>query len=150
MRYIIFLIFATLLSAKDEIEISAKNFVANEKDGISIFSGDVVILRGQDKLSSQELKIYFDKDKKPTKYEAIGEVKIDIEITKKRYLGSANRAEYDVLNDLYIFQGDSEISQKESENRVIGEKIVVDRKSGKIRVDGKDDKPVKFIFSIEE
>jgi len=150
MRYIIFLLLSLTLFAKDAIEISAKNFSADEKRGISSFSGDVKVTRGSDILTSKELKVYFDAEKKPLKYEALGGVFMKITIEGKQYQGEAKEAVYDAKNNSYLLEGDAHIKELGSKNLVVGEKISVDRKNGKISVDGKNNEPVKFIFTIDE
>lgn len=150
MKYIIFLLFSLTLFAQDAIEISAQNFSADEKIGISSFSGDVKVTRGDDLLKSRELKVYFDTEKKPLKYEAIGNVFMEITIEGKKYQGEAKKALYDAKNNSYLLEGDAHIKELGSSNLVVGEKISVDRKNGKISVVGKSNEPVKFIFTIDE
>ena len=81
MKYLIgTLLCSTLLLAQSEtLVIDAQNFEADDKKGISIFTGNVKIKMGEDKLNAEKVDVYFTTDKNnakvPLKYEAVCAVK---------------------------------------------------------------------------
>lgn len=150
IKKIIFLILPIFLFAEN-IEITSKNFEADEKKLISIFTGSVHIKKGKDKINSQKLIIYFDKNKKPIKYEAINSVTFKITLdNNKTYEGKAQKIIYIPKKLRYIFQKDVYILQKPDMRKIYGEKVIVDRRTGQANVQGNENKPVKFIFKIDE
>lgn len=150
IKKILFLLLPIFLSA-ETVEITSKNFEANEKKLISIFTGNVHVKKGKDRINSQKLIIYFNKDKKPTKYEAIKNVTFKVVLdNNKTYEGRAQKVIY-IPNELkYIFQKDVFILQKPEMRKIYGKKVVVDRVSGEAMVEGDEKKPVKFVFKIDE
>ena len=78
MKYLIgTLLCSTILFAQSEtLVIDAQDFQADDKKGISIFTGNVKMKMGQDKLNADKVDVYFttskDNAKVPLKYEATG------------------------------------------------------------------------------
>ena len=62
MKYLIgTLLCSTILFAQSEtLVIDALDFQADDKKGISIFTGDVKIKMGQDKLNAQRVDVFFE------------------------------------------------------------------------------------------
>jgi lipopolysaccharide transport protein LptA len=122
-----------------------------KKNMVSSFVGNVVFTKGEDKITTQKMVVKFDKNKKPLSYEAIG--KSDIKITlpnKKTFLGSAKSIKFDVENNIMTLQDNVKINQSDNTNTILGEKVKIDKSSGKINIQGKANKPVEFIFKINE
>ncbi|WP_281951067.1 lipopolysaccharide transport periplasmic protein LptA [Nitrosophilus kaiyonis] len=152
MKKIALLMILFLMSAlAEDIEITSKNFEADEKKLISIFTKDVHIKKGKDKIDAQKVIVYFDKKRKPVKYEAIKNVKFFIVLdNNKTYEGKAQKIIYLPNSKEYIFEKDVFIVQMPDQRKIYGEKIVVNKSSGKAKVEGSETKPVKFIFKVEE
>ena len=97
MRYFIgTLICSTILFAQTEtLTIDAQNFEADDKKGVSVFTGNVKITMEQDRLNAQRVDVYFttDKDNKkiPLKYEATGKADFEIVTTDKHYFGNGDK-----------------------------------------------------------
>ena len=73
---------------ENEIRIEANIFEANEKERISIFSGNVRIYKGTDEINSSTVKISFDDNNQPSKYEFIDKVFFNIHIKENmQYIG---------------------------------------------------------------
>ncbi len=144
-----FLVSLSLFAA--DVEITSKAFEADEKKLISIFTGDVDIKKGKDRIKAQKVIVYFDKDRKPIKYEAFKNVTFKIVLDdNKSYEGKAQKIVYLPSKLEYILEKDVFILQKPEMRKIYGEKIVVNRLTGQASVKGDKDKPVKFIFKIEE
>ena len=69
MKYLIgTLLCSTILFAQTEtLVIDAQNFEADDKKGISTFTGNVKIKMGQDKLNAEKVDVYFTTDKDKAK-----------------------------------------------------------------------------------
>ena len=145
------LMMSLIAVAGEVVEITSMNFEANEKKLISVFSGNVFVKKGKDTIKAQKLIVKFDSDKKPQKYEAVGNVKFKIMMDQnKTYEGKAGKIIYFPKKAKYIFQKDVYVVQLPEMRKIYGEKIIVDKSSGQAIVTGKKNKPVKFIFKIEE
>ena len=146
----LFLSFGLLFSS-EQVEITADHFEANEAKKITKFIGNVSMVKGVDKLKASKVYVYFDTHKKPMKYEAVGNVKFTITIDNgNRYKGESGRLVYTPKTEVYELYENVKLFDIELDRVLIGEKVFVDKQSGKAKVDGNKKKPVKFIFTIEK
>jgi len=149
------LVCSTLLLAQtQQLVIDAQNFEANDKKGISTFSGNVKIQMGKDKLNAQKVDIYFvtkkeSSGKTPSKYIATGNVDFEIITDVKHYLGKGNKVIYSPLKQEYTILGNGFLQEKNDDRKIYGEEIYVNQLSGEAKVSGSDNKPVRFIINIE-
>ena len=151
LKVIILLIFSLSISNAIKLEITANNFEADEIKGISKFIGNVNIIKGQDNIKSENLIVYFGKDKKPYKYEADINASFRVSLDKdKVFKGKANSIVYLPNKQEYLLIGDAYIEDISTNKKIIGDKILLNTKDGKAQVFGNEKKPVKFIFTIEE
>ncbi len=132
-----------------QVEVSADKFTGNESGGFGKFLGNVIVTKGNDTLKSDKLIISFNKKRKPTKYEASGNASIKVFIDKKEYVGRGDSLIYDPIENIYTISGNAFFEERTSNKKVYGEKIVVNQKNGKYDVTSKKNKPVKFIFEVE-
>ena len=146
---ILFFIYLNIAMA-DRIEVKALNFYADENAGKSVLSGDVVVKRDKDILSSDELVIFMDKSRKPTRYEAKKNAQFNISLKGKNYKGSGDKFIYIVDKDIYEIMGNAFIHELESDKKLYGDRIIVDRKANVYRVESRDNKPARFIFELEK
>ena len=141
----------SMLIASNRVEITADRFEASDKNKVTKFIGNVHMIKGIDELNASKVFVYFDAKKKPVKYEAIGSVKFIITMNDgKRYKGQSERLIYIPKTEIYELYENVKLFDIEAVRTLIGEKIFVDKRSGKARVEGSKEKPVKFIFTIEE
>lgn len=135
-----------------EVEITSNRFEGDDKSGVSKFSGNVKVVRGGDVITSDMLFVYFDRERKPYKFEAIGSAKFELkEGEQKSYRGSANKIVYLPNQKEYILEGDSYVEYIEERRKVYGEHIVVNDLTKKATVVGKEGgRPAKFIFFVED
>ena len=133
---------------ENEVRIEANIFEANEKEKLSIFSGDVKIFKGRDEINSSTVKIYFDKDNQPKKYEFIDNVSFKIHIKQNStYMGKANRVYLFPKSEKYIFSDSVMITEIETGRRIEGDKVSLDGVSGSARIIG-GNKPVIMSFKL--
>jgi len=139
------------LQKNGELEIVSDKFSADGIKGRSTFSGNVSVKRGTDFIKSDTLEVFFDNKNKPEVFSASGGVTFDIELEKgTMYKGKAKSITYDAKKGIYTLNGDVEIVESKNNNRISGENIVLDKNNKKADVTSKENKPVKFIFNINE
>ena len=155
MKYLIgTLICSTLLLAQSEtLIIDAQNFEADDKKGISIFTGNVKIKMGEDKLNAEKVDVYFTTDKNnakvPLKYEATGKADFEIITKEKHYIGNGDKVIYSPQKEEYTILGNGFLQEKNDNRKVYGDTIYVNQLTGEARVKGSEQKPVKFIINVE-
>ena len=155
MRYLIgTLICSTFLFAQSEtLVIDAQNFEADDKKGISTFTGNVKIKMGQDTLNAQKVDIYFTTDKNnskvPLKYEATGKADFEIVTKDKHYLGNGDKVIYSPQKEEYTILGNGYIEEKNDNRKIYGDTIYINQLSGEARVKGSEQKPVRFIINVD-
>jgi len=157
MKYFIILLFLISFSFAQESQkliIDAKNFETDDKKGISVFTGNVKLTLGTDKLSANKLEVYVNTNtssnsKKPFRYVAIGEVKFDINSNGKHYTGNGNKVIYNPIKQEYIVMGKGYIKETVEEREIYADKIFINQLTGSAKVSGSDEKPVRFILNID-
>ena len=155
MKYLIgTLLCSTILFAQSEtLVIDALDFQADDKKGISIFTGDVKIKMGQDKLNAQRVDVFFETNKNnakvPIKYEATGKADFEIVTKDKHYIGNGDKIIYSPKKEEYTIIGNGFLQEKNDDRKIYGETIFVNQLSGEAKVKGSQNKPVRFILNVE-
>ncbi|EIP3022251.1 LptA/OstA family protein [Campylobacter jejuni] len=149
-RQIILLLACVSVTWATQIEVKALNFYSDENKGESILSGNVEVIRGDDILNSEKLIIYTDKNRKPIRYEAMQNARFKIVLKGKTYKGSGDKFIYNVNKDTYEINGHAYINELGSNQKLFGDKIIVDRKANIYRVESKDQKPARFVFDLKD
>ena len=155
-KYLIGTLFcSTLLFAQSEtLIIDAQDFQADDKKGISIFTGNVKIKMGEDKLNAQRVDVFFETDKKtnnktPLRYEATGKADFEIVTKDKHYVGNGDKIIYSPQKEEYTIFGNGFIHEKNDDRKVYGDTIFVNQLTGEAKVKGSEQKPVKFIINVD-
>jgi len=143
-----------LLAQTQQLTIDAKNFEADDKKGISIFTGDVKIKMGKDKLNAQKVEVFFiskngSTNKIPSKYIASGKVDFEIVTDLKHYIGNGDKIIYSPIKQEYTVLGNGFLQEKNDDRKIYGDKIYVNQLTGEAKVNGSDNKPVRFIINID-
>lgn len=155
MKYLIGAILcATILLAQSEtLVIDAQDFQADDKKGVSIFTGNVKIKMGDDKLNANRVDVYFTTDKNnakvPLKYEATGNADFEIFTADKHYIGNGDKIIYSPQKEEYTILGNGFLQEKNDDRKVYGETIYVNQLSGEARVKGSETKPVRFMINVD-
>ena len=103
MRIILIILIGQLIFA-NELRIKAKSFESDQKTGISVFSGDVNIIKGFDELNASKVTVYADENNKPIKFTANGNVSFKLKTqTGENYSGVSQKAIYKPLTKEYFF-----------------------------------------------
>jgi lipopolysaccharide export system protein LptA len=150
VKFLLALCFILITLHAANVEVVANKFYADETKQISIFSGDVVVTKEKDRLSANKVTIHFDKKKQPLKYVAQGDAKVDMYMNAKKYFASADTMIYNPIKDEYELIGNAFLHEISTDKKVYGDKIFVNQISGRYEVDSKGNKPVKFIFKVED
>ncbi len=143
-----------VLAQTQQLIVDAQNFEANDKKGISTFTGNVKIKMDKDKLNAQKVEIFFvnkkgSTSKIPSKYIATGKVDFEIVTAAKHYIGNGDKIIYSPIKQEYTVLGNGFLQEKNDNRKIYGDKIYVNQLSGEAKVNGSDNKPVKFIINIE-
>jgi len=156
MKYLIGTILCSsiLFAQTETLIIDAQDFQADDKKGISIFTGDVKIKMGQDKLNAQRVDVYFTTDKQtnkkiPLKYEATGRADFEIYTKDKHYLGNGDKIIYSPQKEEYTIIGNGFLQEQTEDRKVYGDTIYVNQISGEAKVKGSENKPVRFIINVD-
>ncbi|MRI83259.1 MAG: lipopolysaccharide transport periplasmic protein LptA [Nitratiruptor sp.] len=150
MRWLLPLLLALLpLVAAQEVQIKAKRLEADQKRMVTKFLGGVLFRQGRDVIRADTAYIYFNKAKKPVKFVVVGNVRFELFRKGKHYKGSAKELIYYPLKKEYLLRGNVHITQYPDERKIIAHKVILDLRSGNLRVEGSEEKPVELIFKIE-
>ena len=140
----------TLLSAQ-ELKVKANSFTSDQNTGISVFSGNVNIIKANDELNASKVTIYVNKEKKPIKFVAVGNVSFSI--TSKNggvYKGVAGKAIYLPSKKEYYFYENVHLQQLNDKKEILGDEVVLKTTDGKAYAKGLNKEPVIMIFNIDE
>ncbi|MBU0720592.1 lipopolysaccharide transport periplasmic protein LptA [bacterium] len=152
MKFLIFLtciVTSSLLS--QELKIKANLFNTDEKAGISVFEGDVNIIKGADELNATKVTIYTDDKHQPTKFTASGDVSFFIQTQKgATYKGKAQKVIYIPQAKEYHFFKNVHLEQVNDKKEIIGEEVVLKTIEGKAYAKGAKKDPVIMIFKMKE
>jgi lipopolysaccharide export system protein LptA len=113
--------------------------------------GDVNILKGADELNASKVTIFVNKEKKPTKFVADGNVSFSITSKKGTvYKGVAGRAIYLPNKKEYYFYDNVHLQQLNEKKEIMGDEVVLKTIDGKAYAKGMKKEPVIMIFNIDE
>lgn len=140
---------ATLFS--QELQVKAKLFNADQKVGISVFEGDVNIIRGSDELNASKVTIYTNANQEPTKFVAEGDASFNIKTLEgATYKGKAQKVVYLPQEKEYHFFKEVHLRQVNEKKEIIGEEVVLKTIEGKAYAKGAEKEPVIMIFNMPD
>ncbi|WP_310441478.1 lipopolysaccharide transport periplasmic protein LptA [Sulfurimonas sp.] len=140
---------ATLFS--QELQVKAKLFNADQKAGISVFEGNVNIIRGSDELNASKVTIYTNSKQEPTKFIAEGDASFNIQTLEGAvYTGKAQKVVYLPQEKEYHFFKEVHLKQINEKKEIIGEEVVLKTIEGKAYAKGAEKEPVIMIFNMPE
>ena len=151
MRFFILILAFLLPLIADEIVIDAQELNEKEKSKVTQLKGNVQITRLHDKLNCDEAYIFLDKNNKPTKMQALGNVKFWLTLENNRKIqGKANELLYFPNTQEYQIIGSAFVEEPAKKNEVKGEKIIIRYKEGYINIVGDDKAPARLIFKLDK
>lgn len=142
---------ALFAEESNTLEVSALHFSADEKSGIIELTDSVAIKKGKDELYAPKVVINIDKNRTPLKYSAFGGVDFAITTNDNRLLkGRADEIVYDPKSGEYRLKGNAKVNEDNKINSVVGEEIVINNSIGFVNITGRQGKPAKLIFQMEQ
>ena len=147
--YICVFLVSSLIS--QELKVKSDSFQGDQKKGISVFTGDVKITMGGDRLQADKVIIYTDSQNQPTKFQADGNSAFSIMIEDGSiYNGKAGRIVYLPNKKEYRFFKNVHLKQTNDKKEIIGEEVVLSTINGKAYAKGAKNEPVIMIFNIAD
>lgn len=151
MRLLLFCtVFLTMLYA-EELKIKAKTFNGDQKNGISIFEGNVNMIKGGDELNASKVTVYTDTNQKPTKFVAEGNASYRmVTVDGDVYVGKSQKVVYLPNTKEYYFYTDVHLKQINDKKEIIGDEVILKSLENKAFAKGEESKPVIMIFNVPE
>ncbi len=151
MKYFLILIIAALALWSEQLKVVSENFQGDQQKGVSVFTGNVKVNKGHDELNASKVTIYTDKDRKPVKYVAEGDVSFYLVTEDKQYYrGKSQRAIYLPNESEYQFYTNVDLIRIDDFRRVKGDKVVVNTIHGAASAKSGNNEPVVMIFTMED
>ena len=148
--YLLVFINLTIFLYASEVNIQADHFYANDISKVAYFEGNAKIKQGVNEFNASKIVVHFNNQKKATKYEASGDVKFDIIEKGIHYKGQAEQITYLPNSSKYHFLGNVILKDLTNNRKIEAQVISLDLKTGLADIKGKEKKPVRFIFEIED
>jgi lipopolysaccharide export system protein LptA len=144
-------VFLALSLFSEELKVKAKSFNADQKTGVSVFRGDVNVVKGYDELNASKVTIYTDSEQKPTKFIAEGDASFSIKTLEGSiYKGKAQKVIYLPNKKEYYFYKNVHLKQIDEKKEIIGEEVVLKTIDGKAYAKGAEKEPVIMIFNMPD
>ena len=135
----------------DQLKIKAIKFYGDEQKGVSVFTGKVNVQKGSDELNASKVTVYFDANKKPTKFVAIGDVSFVMTSEDNiTYFGDSQKAIYFPNKKQYNFYTNVHLRQMGNGKVVEGDEVILNLLENKAYATGHEKKPVFMIFEVQE
>lgn len=155
MKVFLILVFSICFLFAEKLIIDANKFEAYDEKGLSIFTGNVNMVKEKDELKADRLEVYLtkkvqNKKREPLKYIATGKVKFKVKTANKYYEGKGDKVVYDPKKMQYVITGNGFLKEVVEDKKLYGEKIFIDQVTGEAKVSGSENKPVRFIIDLGE
>jgi len=137
-------------SAVTKVYITSDSFEADENKHQTIFTGSVNIKKLQDNIRANLAVVDFDKENKPIKYKAEDSVTFTIVLKNSILDGSCDELVYVPNSKNYILTGHVKINETPTNRKIQATKVIIDTNINKINIFGEKNRPVKFIFEVED
>jgi len=154
---VLILLNVALLNAEENyLNIDANHFEANKQKNILSFKGDVKMTKNKDILLCQKLLINTETSKKdktkqiPKDYTATGDVSFTVHTVDNILKGKGDVVHYYPKQKKYIIIGNGFLEDTKEGKKIIAEKIYIDELTGRTKIDGGKNKPVKFRLRLNE
>lgn len=137
------------------LDIDASFFEADESKNLMVFKGNVKMTKNNDILLCEKLVINTvpstknPKKQVPKDYKATGDVKFTINTEENTFKGKGDTVFYYPDDLKYIIIGNGYLEDTKEGKKISANKIYIDEKTGHTKIDGDENKPVKFRLKIE-
>jgi len=148
--YLFLLFTSVVFGAMTQISITSDSFEASENEHKSTFLGNVVITKLNDIIQAKKAIVFFDQENKPIKYQAIEDVNFSIDLNDSTIKGKCDDLIFVPKSKVYTLKGKVDLLQLPSNRKIKATKVIIETKTNKINITGDKNKPVKFIFEVED
>ena len=155
-NFFIIVIFISNLFAQDTyLNIDAEHFESDEKNQKMFFKKNVKMTKNKDILLCDYLLINTKASKEnpkkqvPKNYKASGNVSFVINTEENVLNGKGDILYYYPDEQKYIIEGNGYLEDKKEGKKVVADKIYIDEKTGKTKIEGNENKPAKFRIKLE-
>lgn len=139
------------LHAGEELKVISEHFKGDQLKGVSVFTGNVKVTKGLDELNASKVTVYTDKERKPVKYVAEGDVTFYIVTELKEYYkGKSQTAVYLPNESEYHFYKNVDLIRLDDYRRVKGDKVIVNTTQGHASAESTNNEPVVMIFTLQD
>ena len=151
-----FLSITVLQAEENYLNIDAKHFESIEQKNILIFTGDVKMTKNDDILLGQKLVINTqpspeDPSKQiPKDYKATGDVSFVLYTVDSILKGKGDVVFYYPNEQKYIIIGNGFLEDTKEGKKINAEKIYIDELTGRTKIDGGKNKPIKFRLRLND
>ncbi len=156
MKFILLLttFLITFLPA-EELRVKAEQFSTDEAAGLTVFTGEVNIIKGSDEINASKIVIYTNQKREPIKFIANGNVSFYIKAVSKTgdistYKGVSQKVIYLPLKKEYQFFRNVHLEQVDDKKVIIGEEVVLKTLEGKAYAKGANKESVIMIFNMPQ
>lgn len=155
IKYIFIITFFITNMYGNKLIIDASKFELNEKSGSTVFTGNVKMQRGDDRIDAQKIEIYTSEidnkgEREMKKFIATENVYFTVYTNEKIYQGKGDKLVYNPKEMKYTIIGNGFVEEKVEGTKLYGETIYLDEQSGEAKIKGSKKKPVRFIMKIKE
>ena len=155
MKILIMLFLSISFLFSQKLIIDANKFEAYDEKGLSVFTGNVKMTKGEDALEADKLEVYLSKKNKnkkrePLKYIATGSVKFKVKAADKIYEGKGDKVVYNPKKMEYTITGNGLLKEKFEDKKLFGDKIFINQATGEAKINGSESKPVRFIIDLTQ
>ena len=155
--FILFLMFNISIAKDDNyLNIDAKLFEGDEKKNLMVFKGTVVMTKNKDILKADKLVVNTMSSKKdpkkqvPKDFTATGKVTFTVYTNDNIFKGKGDKVFYDPIGKKYTIIGNGYLEEIKEGKKLTANKIYIDEKTGRTKIDGDDNKPVKFRLRLDD
>jgi len=149
MKILLSILLFSFFLFSESLEITADNFTHIESQKKAIFEGNAKAKEGKSKITANKFIVYFGKGNQAREYQAVGNVKFDINQKKQHVKGSCKKLIYKVQEETYLLEGNAKLVDVINNREMEGERLFLDNKNGKAYAKSNKKRPVKFIFEIK-
>ena len=126
------LAFGSAGNSNEPVEVEAENLSVSQNDGTAEFTGDVIIVQGDMRLTAPRILVEYSQDQsRIQRMEATG----GVTIVSGEDAAEAERADYDITAEMIYMSGSVTIVQGPS--TLSSEKMTIDLKAGTAKMEGR-------------
>jgi len=150
-NFVLLLLFFITALGGEKLKVEAEKFSTDEKKGVTVFTGNVMVEKGNDEINASKITVLTDAEHRPEQIIAVGDVSFIIETeTGDTYAGRSQKAVLKPLEKSYHFFTDVHLRQLNRHQEINGDEVYVNTLKGTAVAKGAEKKPVIMVFDIAD